>query len=137
MTVFGQELLLYLLQLVQAVRYEDVEKMRTALGDLAMTTGVMQDTLDDALTEGPEPDPDPDPAELLTPELNDSADINAELMNSALTSTSQSGEVNIHPPPLLAGVSQYCPSSLFTSLLTALACRGTVPHLFLLISRWI
>lgn len=92
-----QDLLLYLLQLVQAVRYEDIQKVRTALVEQAVTAGITQDVLDEALADDSDPESSAAAAHAdsapLTPEGDDPSDIRDDLMNSSIQDIPKPGEV--------------------------------------------
>lgn len=89
-----QELMLYLLQLVQAVRYENIDHVRSALDEPAVTAGITQNILDDALVDDTEANAVDDVTASEIPEYEDPADIHADLESSIVKDIPQPGEVS-------------------------------------------
>lgn len=94
--------MLYLLQLVQAIRYENLELVKTSLVEQAVTAGVTQDVLDEALADEPS-DPAVDPSTAGSdeevsvsqiPEFEDPADIKSDLESSVMRDLPQPGDVS-------------------------------------------
>ena len=93
--------MLYLLQLVQAIRYENLELVKSSMVEQAVTAGVTQDVLDEALAdEEASPDPDESSTDDITasqiPEYDDPTDIRSDLESSVQRDAPQPGEVCHH-----------------------------------------
>lgn len=103
-------LLLYLLQLVQALRYENIDTVKTAeieVPDQAMTTGITQGVLSEALEEEENTTPSLNEettaaAQAALPEVDDPADIQDEILNSSGSEIPLPAEVRVLSPVLLS-----------------------------------
>lgn len=90
--------MLYLLQLVQAIRYENLELVRSSMVEQAVTAGVTQEVLDEALADEPssavtEESTSDDVTASQIPEYEDPADIRSDLESSVMRDAPQPGEV--------------------------------------------